>query len=39
MANQSDILSNKFNSNPSFNIGLISIGYIKGGFTKISLIY
>ena len=39
MANQSDILFNKFNSNLSFNTGLILIGYIKGGFTKISLIY
>ena len=39
MANQSDILSNKFNSNPSFNTGLISIDYTKGGSTKISLIH
>ena len=39
MANRSDILFNKFDSNPSFNIGLISIDYTKGGFTKIFLIY
>ena len=52
MANQSDILSDEFNSNLSFegnthsgplgadtNIGLISIGYIKGGSIKFSLIY
>ena len=39
MANWSNILFNKFNSNPSFNIGLISIGHTKGGFTKFSLIH
>ena len=39
MANQSNILSDKFNSNPSFNTGLISIDYIKGGSIKISLIH
>ena len=39
MANRSDILSNKFNSNPSFDTGSILIGYMKGGFTKISLIH
>ena len=39
MGNRSNILSDKFNSNPSFNTGLISIGYTKGGFIKISLIH
>ena len=39
MANWSDILFNKFNSNPSFDVGLILISYIKGGSTKFSLIY
>ena len=39
MANQSDILSDEFDSNPSFNTGLISIGRTKGGFTKISSIH
>ena len=39
MANQSDILSNEFNSNSSFNTGSISIGCTKGGSTKISSIY
>ena len=39
MANWSNILSNKFNSNPSFDIGLILIGYIKRGSIKIFLIY
>ena len=39
MVNQSNILSDEFDSNPSFDIGLISIGYIKGGFIKISLIH
>ena len=39
MANQSDILSDKFNSNPSFNTGSISIGHTKGGSTKFFLIH
>ena len=39
MANWSDILSDEFNSNPSFDIGSISIGCMKGGSIKISLIH
>jgi len=46
MANQSDILSNKFDSNTyssllsaNTNIGLTSISHTKEGSTKFSLIY
>ena len=39
MANRSDTLSDKFDSNPSFDTGLISIGCTKGGSTKISSIH
>ena len=39
MANRSDILSDEFDSNPSFDTGSISIGRTKGGSTKISSIH
>jgi hypothetical protein len=39
MANQSDILSDEFDNNPSFNTGLISIDRTKESSIKFSLIH